>query len=366
MVKLKEVIRVLETFAPKSLQEDYDNSGLQVTNSEDLIHGILLTLDVTPEVIDEAIADHCNLIVAHHPVIFRGLKSIDESGDPGKTLIKAIKNNIHLYAIHTNLDNVRNGINGFIAEKLGLIKTRVLAPKNDIFSKLVTFCPKDYTKKILEAIHSAGAGVIGNYDQCSFRVAGTGTFKPNEFSNPLVGSHNQLEETNEERIEVQFPSWMEQEVIEALFTSHPYEEVAYYLQRINNVSMEYGSGLIGQLETSLDPDQFLTKLKTDLVLGTIKYTPLKNARPIAKVALCGGSGSFMLAHAIREGADAYVTADIKYHDFFEAAGRILFADIGHYEGEKYTKDLLYRLLNKKISNIALRLSKVNTNPIRYI
>jgi dinuclear metal center YbgI/SA1388 family protein len=366
MVKLKEVIRVLETFAPKFLQEEYDNSGLLVTHKDELIQGVLLTLDVTAEVVDEAIANNCNLIVAHHPVIFRGLKRIDESNDSGKAIIKAIKANIHIYAIHTNLDNVRNGVNGYLAEKIGLTGTRVLLPRENCFSKLVTFCPKDHTKKVLEAIHAAGAGVIGNYDNCSFRVSGTGTYTPNEFAQPFIGKKSQVEETTEERIEVQFPSWLEYNIIDALFNSHPYEEVAYYLQRINNTSPEYGAGIIGNLETPLDSGKFLEKIRTDLELGPVKYTPLKKERPVSRIALCGGAGSSLLSRAIRERADAYITGDVKYHDFFESDGNILFADIGHYESEKFTKDLLYRLLNKKISNIALRLSKVNTNPVRYI
>lgn len=366
MVKLKEVMHVLESFAPPSLQEDYDNSGLIIHSGEEEIKGILITLDVTSSVMEEAIKKNANLIIAHHPLIFRGLKKIDDNSDSGRAIRKAIVNNIHIYAIHTNLDNIRNGVNGLLASKLKLEKTKVLQPRKNTLSKLVTFCPADSSMKVLEALHEAGAGIIGNYDHCSFRSSGIGTYRPNDMARPYAGEAGKLEEADEERIEVQFPDWLENQVLEALRNAHPYEEVAYFIQKVNNISDSIGSGIIGDLHEKMPQKKFLTYVKEMLQLHIIKHTVPGDNRQISSVALCGGAGSFLISKAISSGADAFITSDIKYHDYFKAEGRLLLADIGHYESEKFTKDLLYGLINKKISNIALHLSEVNTNPVHYI
>ena len=366
MVKLKEVIGVLETAAPLSLQEDYDNCGLIIGSADDTVKGILITLDVTEAVIDEAIRNQDNLVVAHHPVIFRGLKKINDSTDSGRAIRKAIKHDINIYAIHTNLDNVIDGVNGMIADRLELKERSVLSPRESTQLKLITFCPTANTTQILEALHEAGAGIIGNYDHCSFRVDGTGSYRPNELANPYQGTAGQIEQAAETRLELQFPEWKKKEVLEALKDAHPYEEVAYFIQPVHNTSGRYGSGITGLLKNPLPVREFLEFIKEKLELNTIKHTEPVKGRNIQKVALCGGAGSFLIPAAIASGADAYVTADIKYHEFFRAENRIVLADIGHYESEKYTKDLLYRLLNKKISNIALHLSEVNTNPVHYI
>jgi dinuclear metal center YbgI/SA1388 family protein len=366
MCKLKEITRFLDELAPGSLQEDYDNSGLIITHEQDLIRGILITLDVTEEVVDEAVSSDCNLIVSHHPVIFKGLKRLGPADHTGRAILKAVKNNIHIYSIHTNLDNVKNGVNGFIADRIGLTGTRVLLPRENVFRKIVTFCPRESTRKILDAIHQVGAGIIGNYEQCSFRVTGTGSFKPNERANPYIGKNQELEESPEDRIEIQFPNWLQDEVLQAMIRSHPYEEAAYYIQDTKNISWEFGAGIIGSLPVPSDPASFLSLVKEKLELKSVKFTQVSENKQILKVAACGGSGSFLLKKAMNSGADAFITADIKYHEFFETEGKILLLDIGHYESEKYTKDLLYGLLSEKFSNIALRLSKVDTNPVRYI
>lgn len=366
MVKLKEITRFLDELAPLSLQEDYDNSGMIITHEQDSIRGILITLDVTEEVVDEAVSADCNLIVSHHPVIFKGLKRLSPADHTGRAILKAVKNNIHIYSIHTNFDNVRNGVNGFIADRIGLTGTRVLLPRENVFRKVVTFCPKEDTRKILDAIHLAGAGIIGNYEQCSFRVTGTGSFKPNERANPYIGKNQELEESPEDRIEVQFPIWIQDAVLDALIHSHPYEEPAYYIQETKNISREFGAGIIGSLPAPADPESFISLVKEKLELKSVRYTQVNEKKQILKVAACGGSGSFLLKNAMNSGADAFITSDIKYHEFFDTEGKILMLDIGHYESEKYTKDLLHGLLNEKFSNIALRLSKVDTNPIRYL
>lgn len=366
MVNLKDIIGVLESVAPPELQEDYDNSGLQVSHTDQDILGILITLDVTEAVMDEAVRKKCNLVLAHHPILFHGLKRIDETTDAGRALRKAILHSIHIYAIHTNLDNVKAGVNGRIAGRLGLADTRVLLPKENVFSKLVTFCPPEIVRPLLDALHGAGAGIIGNYDHCSFRVPGTGSFRPNDQARPFTGETGRLEETREERIEVQFPSWQEEQILEALLETHPYEEVAYYIQRVDHASSRIGSGIIGKLEKPLASGKFLSFIKEKLELNRIRFTPVIEEKMIDQVACCGGSGSFLIDRAISEGADAFITADVKYHEFFRAEGRMMLADIGHYESEKFTKDLLLDLLNKKFSNIALLLSEINTNPVRYL
>ncbi len=366
MAKLKEVMKVLENSVPVVLQEDYDNSGLLVYTGKDEIKSILITLDITKAVVDEAVDLGADLIISHHPVIFRGIKKIDTNTDTGKALQLAIKNDINIYAIHTNLDNVMEGVNGMIAARLGLSELKILLPKESTLRKLVTYGPPENSKEILNALHNAGAGVIGDYRRCSYRSSGTGSYMPGENANPYAGTIGNQEEAQEERLELQFPAWKEKEVIEALLQAHPYEEVAYFIDPVINPNPSIGSGLTGNLENPMNEKDFLIYLKEKLQVNMIKYTSLTQKTGIHKVALCGGSGSFLIRNAIGAGAEAFITADIRYHDFFLAEGKILLADIGHYESEISTKDLLYNLINKKISNIALHLSEVNTNPVHYI
>jgi len=365
MAKISDIIMHLEQIAPPLLQEDYDNAGLLTGSKNQEITGVLISLDSTEAVIDEAISLGFNLIISHHPIIFRGLKKITGSNYVERTIIKAIKNDIALYAIHTNLDNVKNGVNKKIADKLGLADVRILKSKVSGLCKLVSFVPKDNVLAVLDSVHTAGAGVIGNYDHCSFRTQGTGRFKPNQKANPYAGKRNKIEEVDELRIELIYPEHLEQNVIEALKTAHPYEEVAYYIHKLDNKAEDIGSGMIGHLENDLSMKEFLLTLKKTFNLEHIKYTPIQNDK-IKKVAVCGGAGSFLIKVAREAGADAFISADIKYHEYFDAEGKILIADIGHYESEVFTKELILELLKKKFSNIALQLSEVNTNPIRYI
>jgi dinuclear metal center YbgI/SA1388 family protein len=329
------------------------------------VTGILICLDSTEKVIDEAKQLNCNLIIAHHPIIFKGLKKITGANYVEKAIIKAIKNDIAIYAIHTNLDNVLNGVNKKIADKLEITNTKILKPRDSSLSKLISFIPKENVLEVLDAVHEAGAGIIGDYDHCSFRTSGTGRYRPNEKANPHIGQKNIMEEVEEVRIEVIFPDYKTKAIVSALKKAHPYEEVAYFIQRTENVSEEVGSGIIGSLKKELNTKEFLVSLKQKLGLVHYRYTPV-NLKKIKKVAVCGGSGSFLISAALKGGADAFITADIKYHEYFDGEGKMLIADIGHYESEVFTKELIFELLNKKFSNIALQLSEVNTNPIRYI
>lgn len=362
---ISEITNYLESLAPLSLQENYDNAGLIVGNKEDTVSGILVCLDSLETVIDEAVQLNCNLIIAHHPIIFSGLKKLNGNNYIERTIIKAIKNNIAIYAIHTNLDNIRDGVNSMIAQKLGLEKCRVLSPKKGFLKKLVTFAPHETAGDIRTAIFNAGAGGIGNYDNCSFNLEGTGTFRGNELSEPYVGIKGELHLEPETRIEVIFPSFLEKKVLSALLKSHPYEEVAYDIYSLDNFHQNIGAGLIGRLAQPVEEGEFLQFVKDTMRCGALRHTALLKKR-ITKVAVCGGSGSFLLGDAIAAGADIFISADFKYHQFFDADGRILVADIGHYESEQYTIDMLGALLMKKFPTFAVHFSKINTNPVNYL
>ncbi|CAN5230771.1 Nif3-like dinuclear metal center hexameric protein [soil metagenome] len=363
-VKIKDVTTYLESIAPIVYQESYDNSGLITGNPGEQIRGILVTLDCTEGVVDEAIAANCNLIVAHHPILFKGVKRLTGKTYVERTLIKAIKNDIAIYAIHTNLDNVIDGVNRKIAEKLDVRNVRVLRPLKSTLSKIVAFVPKDDIEAILAALHHAGAGHIGNYNNCSFQVDGLGTFQPGEKATPLIGETGKQEIVKETRIELIFPSYKEVDIISAIKKAHPYEEVAYYITPITNEDQNTGSGLIGELESPIEPIQFLKRLKSQMNVSMLRHTALPKS--ITKVAVCGGAGSFLLADAIAHGADVFVSSDFKYHEFFDAEGKIMIADIGHYESEQFTKDLLSEVLSKKFTTFAINFSKTVTNPISYL
>ncbi len=363
-MKVKDITNHLETIAPKAYQESYDNSGLLTGDPAQEVTGVLVTLDCIEEVVDEAIAKKSNLIIAHHPIIFKGLKKITGSNYVERTILKAIRNNIAIYAIHTNLDNVHTGVNKKIAQKIGLKNLKILAPKHDTLTKLVTFIPKDHTDTVLQALYKAGAGQIGDYKNCSFQTEGIGTFMPTGDADPTIGILNEQEKVTEDRAELIFATHLEHKIISTLKASHPYEEVAYYLNRLANVNQEVGSGMVGELEQPLEPIEFLKRLKSSMNLTAIRHTRLLDQK-VNKVAVCGGSGSFLLPQAIRSGADFFVTADFKYHEFFDAEGKITIADIGHYESEIFTKDLLKEILTEKFPTFAVNFSTTDTNPVRY-
>jgi dinuclear metal center YbgI/SA1388 family protein len=346
------------------LQEHYDNAGLIVGDKNWDCTGIITTLDATEEVVLEAVAKNCNLIVAHHPIIFSGLKKINGKNYVEKTVIAAIKNNVAIYAIHTNLDNVLHGVNGKMAELLQLKNTTVLAPKAGLLKKLYTFVPAAYAPILRDALFAAGAGNIGNYSECSFNAGGEGTFKAGDNTTPFVGEIGQRHTEAETKIEVIFPAYLQTGLVEALKKAHPYEEVAYDIVTLDNLHQQTGSGLVGELEHPVEETVFLKLLKERFGLTVIRHTPLNN-KPIRRVAICGGAGSFLIKTAIQNKADIYITADMKYHEFFDAEGRIVIADIGHFESEQFTIDLLAAILEQKFPTFAVLKTIVQTNPVRY-
>jgi len=363
-MKISQITDYLEAIAPLYLQEDYDNSGLIVGNKNTIVKKALICIDSIEETINEAIKKKCNLIIAHHPIVFKGFKKLTEKSYIEKTLVKAIKNDIAIYAIHTNLDNVFNGVNKKICDTIGLTDYRILKPKKHLLSKLVTYAPLKHTTIVRNALFKEGAGKIGNYDMCSFNSIGEGTFRASKNSNPYIGRFNEYHTENETKIEVIVPKYLEQQIIENLLKVHPYEEVAYELYPILNSHPKIGSGMIGFLKKETDIKKFLSALKRKMKIKQIRHTKIIKNK-VQKIAVCGGSGSFLLDDAIKNKADLFISSDFKYHQFFDANKDIIIADIGHYESEQFTKDLIFDLLIKKFPKFAIILSETNTNPISY-
>lgn len=362
---LREITGILEAEMPVGYQEDYDNSGLTVGDPESTITGILLCIDVTPGVVDEAVKEGCNLILSHHPAIFNPVKRLTGKTSAETVIINAIRNNIALYAAHTNADNLINGVNNTLCRKLGLENTKILAPQQNSLCKLVTYVPVAHADAVRSALFEAGAGHIGRYDSCSFQAAGKGSFRALEGAIPFAGEVGQLHFEDELRIETVFPRPVQSAVIQALMAAHPYEEVAYDIFAMENVNEMAGSGMTGELAEPVDEEIFLEKVKKTLGCQIVRHSRLLQ-KPVRKVALCGGSGSFLMDAARRSGASLFLTADVKYHQFFEADDNIVIADIGHYESEQFTIEIFYDILRKKLPNFAIRFSHINTNPINYL
>ncbi len=362
---VKSICELIEEVAPLSLQESYDNAGLLVGNSHMEVTSALVCIDITEEVIEEAILKKCNLIISHHPLIFKGLKQIIGQNEIERCIIKAIKEDIAIYAAHTNLDNVLSGVSGKMAEKIGLKNIQILQPKENALFKLVTYIPRSYSDKARQALFKAGAGQIGNYDSCSFNAEGLGTFRANEKAQPFVGNIDELHSEPETRIEVILPEYLKSKVLNALIKIHPYEEPAFDFISLKNSWNQVGAGVVGELENAEDELIFLNRLKTIFNLSTIRYTNL-SGKEIKRVALCGGSGSSFISDAISANADVYISGDIKYHEFFDAQDRILIADIGHFESEQFTKDIFYEIITKKMPTFAVQISDSKTNPINYL
>lgn len=369
---IQQVIDFLEELAPLQYAESFDNVGLLVGNKNTEITSILVTHDTLEEVVEEAIEKKCNLIVSFHPIIFSGLKKINGTTYVERVVIKAIQNNIAIFAIHTALDNAWNGVNAILCKKLGLINQKILIPKKETIKKLVTFVPKAEAENLRKALFDAGAGSIGNYDHCSFNLEGTGSFKPNEESNPTIGQKGKTHFEAETQIGITFPTHLESQILKALFESHSYEEVAYEVTTLENVNQKIGMGMIAELPESMDEVTFLKHVKTKMNCGVIKHSKLLGKK-IKKVAVLGGSGSFAILAAKRAQADLFLTADLKYHDFYQAENELIIADMGHYESEQYTKNEIVDFLSKKITNFApafekgnIKISEVNTNPIKYL
>jgi len=364
-MKIKEIVSALERFAPLPLQDGFDNAGLQIGLTDAEATGALLCLDVTEAVLDEAIASGCNLIISHHPLIFKGYKSITGKDYVERCILKAIKNDIVIYSAHTNLDNVPGGVNFKIAEKIGLKNVRILDPKESSLIKLVTFVPSAQAEEVRNALFTAGCGCIGNYDSCSYNTEGEGTFRAQEGSHPFCGTVGELHHETEVRIETILPEYKKGEVIRALLSKHPYEEPAYDLYPLHNSWAQVGSGIVGELEEPESELEFLKRIKRIFEVGCLKHNKL-TGRLIQKVSLCGGAGAFLIPQAVRSGADVFITGEIKYHDYFGRETDILLAEIGHYESEQYTKEIFYSIIRDLFPNFALQFSKVNTNPIKYL
>ncbi|MES2484452.1 MAG: Nif3-like dinuclear metal center hexameric protein [Bacteroidota bacterium] len=362
---IKDIMAVLEGMAPLAYAEDFDNVGLLTSNAGNDCTGVLVCHDALESVLDEAIAKGCNLVVCFHPILFSGLKKITGKNYVERSVIKAIKNDIAIYAVHTALDNHSNGVNKIFADALGLINTKILVPKEGFIRKLVTYTVPNNHEKLRAALFEAGAGSIGNYDNCSFNSRGRGTYKGNELSNPVIGHKGELIEADEIRISITFEKHLEGKILKALFDNHIYEEVAYEIYTLNNSHQNIGLGMVGTLQEPLDEIAFLELVKDKMQAGGIRHSAF-TGKKIQKVAVLGGAGSFAIKNAIAAGADAYLTADLKYHQFYEAEGKLLLADIGHYESERYTKNYIVDYLTKKMPNFAIILSEENTNPVKYL
>ena len=371
MPTVLDLTRLLEAAAPLAYQESYDNAGLQCGDPQAEITGVLIALDCTPAVVAEAVRRGCNVVVAHHPVIFRPLKRLVGANEVERTIIAALKSDVAIYAAHTNLDNVRGGVNDKLAEQLGLTQTRVLAPQSGTLARLITYVPNrptdqqaDVAGRVLAALYAAGAGQVGQYADCSFQADGTGTFTPGAGTQPAIGAEHQPETVPEKRLEVLLPLHRQGAVLRALRAAHPYEEVAYELIKLENVDLSVGAGLVGELPAAMAPAAFRALLKERLRVPVVRFTAL--ARDIRKVAICGGAGAFLIGAARAAGADAYVTGDVKYHEFFGAEGELMLCDVGHFESEQFTGEVFRDLLTAGFGRtFAVLIAETTTNPVQY-
>ena len=364
-MQVKEIVQYLESSFPLSLQETYDNAGLICGRMEQEVQGVLLCLDSIEATVDEAIAKNCQLIIAHHPIVFKGLKKITGSSYVERVIEKCIQNRISLYAIHTNLDNHFDGVNAEIAQRIGLINRRILRPMGQQLYKLVVYVPKASIGALDQALFDVGVGTIGNYSECHFRSQGIGTFKPNQFANPTIGKNDEREEVQEFRVEYLVSKHLLGKARKAMKEAHPYEEVAHEIMLIENEHQFLGAGQIGELKEAMDPLAFLHFLKKTFHCKVIRHTELCKNK-IKTVAICGGSGSFLLPDALRANADVFITGDFKYHEFFDAENQLIIADIGHFESEQFTPQLLAEKLKEKFTKFAVHLTDLNTNPINYL
>jgi dinuclear metal center YbgI/SA1388 family protein len=371
-MKLKDIFQELEKSAPLSMQEEYDNSGLLYGDPEAKCKKVLVCLDITDEVLKEAIQMEANLIISHHPLVFRAIKKLEHKKYPDRILIDAIQNNIALYAMHSNLDNWHRGVNQKIGEKLGLEKLSVLENKASQLCKLVVFCPDIKLKNgryapgvLRNALFSAGAGHIGKYEHCSFNTEGLGTFRGMEGSHPFIGKQGKTHIQKEIKIEVIFPTYAEKNLIQKMKEVHPYEEIAYDIYPLNNTFAYAGAGMTGIYPEAKNTKAFLREIKDIFQVETLRHSRIYK-KEIREIAFCGGSGSFLISRAKAKKADVFLSSDIKYHDFFQADENMMIVDIGHYQSEQFTIELIIDLLQKKFPKFAVLKTRINTNPIKYL
>lgn len=364
-MRIRDIVSSIEQIAPVSYQESYDNSGLIVGDYSQEVSGVVICLDVIESVVKEAIQLGANMIIAHHPIVFKGLKRFNGNNYVERTVMLAIKNDIAIYAAHTNIDSVRGGVSEKICDLIGLKNKKILSPVSEDLKKLVTFVPIDHADKVREALFTAGAGNIGNYDACSYNTEGIGTFRGGEDAKPFVGEKGAVHQEKEVRLETIFPKHLKGKIIGALLDHHPYEEVAYDIYALENNNPQAGLGMIGELEVAENSLDFLNRIKKIFRSGCVRHTDIVK-KEVKKVAVCGGSGSFLLRKAMSAKADIFVTGDFKYHEFFDAEGKLIIADIGHYESEQFTRDIFYEIVTKKFPNFAVHISEINSNPINYL
>lgn len=363
-MRIREITNYLESLAPLGSQESYDNAGLICGDKNTLVTNALISLDCTEEIIEEAIEKGCNLVISHHPIVFKGLKTFTGKNYVERTIIKAIKHGISIYAIHTNLDHYKFGVNYKIGELLKVKHPKILSPTQNNLNKVIVYAPLSHSQKITESMFEAGAGQIGNYSECGFSSEGIGSYKADSNASPFLGKINNRHQENELKIEVLVSSHKLSQVISSMLTNHPYEEVAYDIIPLHNKNQYEGAGMIGELETEVDTLDFLKQLKTTFNCYIIRYTNIHKTK-IKKIAWCGGAGSFLLQQAKQQNADIFITGDFKYHEFFDAENQIIIADIGHFESEQFTIDLIGELLSKKFTKFAPCLTGINTNPVKY-
>ncbi|MBN2663311.1 MAG: Nif3-like dinuclear metal center hexameric protein [Bacteroidales bacterium] len=365
MTTIKHLITFIEQQFPPQVQESYDNSGIITGNINDILKGVILTIDIDEEVVQEAIDKNCNMIIAHHPIIFRPLHSLTGKNYIERTVIKAIKNDIAIYAAHTSVDNSYNGLNKIICDILNVKNTKIIDPKPDLLYKLITFVPSEYVNQVKTAIFEAGAGKIGNYDSCSFSTKGTGSFKAGDNTNPFVGKKNIQHFEEEVRIETIFPSFLKNKIINQLINSHPYEEPAFDIYPLINKHQQFGAGLIGELNTETDEIEFLQQIKQKLKIKCLKHSEILGKK-IKKVAVCTGAGSFLMYKAMTLRADIFIAAEFKYNQFLDAKNEILIVDAGHYETEIFIKNIFYELITKNFTNFAVEFSQKFSNPVKSL
>lgn len=363
-MKIQDIINVLEEMAPTAYAEDFDNVGLLLGDKNETCTGVLVCHDALENVIDEAIATNCNLVVCFHPILFSGLKKITGKNYVERAVLKAIKNDIAIFAVHTALDNHKNGVNKIMCDALGLKNSKILVPKQQFIKKLTTYTTPENVEQVKKALFNAGAGAIGDYNECSFTSEGIGSYRGNENTNPTVGTAGELMHEKEIKIEVIFEKHLQNQILNALFKAHVYEQVAYQIVTLDNQHQDIGLGMIAEFETPMSEQNFLQFVKDNMQCGGIRHSALLN-KQIKRVAVLGGSGSFAIAAAINQNADAFLTADLKYHQFYEAENKLLLCDIGHFESERYTKNYIFDYITKKLRNFAIILSQENTNPVKY-
>ena len=362
---IKDVTTFLEQKFPLYLQEDFDNCGVQCGDVRQEISGAMVCFEMSEQVIDEAIDKGCNLVISHHPLMLkRGICKIVPTDRVGAMICKALAHNMVLYSMHTNIDSGEGGGNDAFAEKLRLRNVKVLEPHKGMYRKLVVFVPKENAETLKSALFAVGCGVQGNYDSCGYTLHGQGQFRPLEGANPHIGEENHLEHVDEERVEMIYPTGLQRAVVQAIYDNHPYEEPAFDLLPLENESRTIGLGRIGELPKELPVSDFLGYLKDNLGFIHCRYCG-DETKMIRKVAVCGGGGSSFIDLAIASGADAYVSGDFKYHDFFKSYQKTLLVDIGHYEGEFFIKNIIFNLLNEKFSTFATLISKMESLEVKF-